>query len=171
MRLKYSYYLMIYLLLHNCSDSTSVKQLPELVNHVSFTINYTNSSKHDYKLESFASTYYGAFYNSDSNSTTCTITGFPESVPYSVLMSFAGSDSGVYPFKGLLSTNMLSIVMSTNYLDRYDSFAGQTKITKFGDIGQEVEGNFEGSFQKTQIPDIDTVSISGTFKFWRGKNK
>ena len=162
-------------LLNNCSElKTGPYPYSHTANKISFTIissDSTLSSEKEYVLEVGATTVFGANFSPGDSSTFCWLAGDLNSSPSSIIMSFSGNRPGIYEWEGILSRDYINIQISPNHGDEYYSSEGQTEITKYGKIGETVEGSFSGSFFKRQIPAIDTVMISGGFVLLRNEDK
>ncbi len=175
MNSKFLSYLMLTLVswfMFGCSTSISPNSMPMPENNLNITIIKADSTRNNFSMKSFSDSQDGAIYNPDTNATSCIMLAYPpNSVPYSFIMSFSGSEVKEYEWEGLLSLNTVSIIMSIDYGDIYHGIKGKTRITKYGKVGETVEGNFEGSFFRMKIPTIDTVLISGSFVLKRNENR
>lgn len=111
-----------------------------------------------------------AYINSDSN-TACIMYGLNNSDTVLVEVIFPGSSVNNYAWIDYHDTTTISGVgviyfnSDGNHEFYVPTAGGNTNITKYGVVGETVEGSFSGSVE--DIVSASTISISGTFKSTR----
>ena len=113
-----------------------------------------------------------AAYSTSDQITNCIFYGKNGSDSVLVVVAFAGTVSGNYQWEEytLNSPNVNGVVVSfynASGNNRYciPKATGQTSISKYGTIGQTIEGLFNGSIQ--EVVSASLITITGSFKATR----
>ncbi|MCB0282677.1 MAG: hypothetical protein KDF60_08880 [Calditrichaeota bacterium] len=145
-----------------------------------FKINYTYpDSVESYKIEDQSSFPRAVYYtppiasflvNADSlGFTSVGLFDFSGSVPFHIGTSFTGKSGGVYSWDSD-SLESIFIFQKDQELDdlTFREISGYTAVTKYGAIGERVEGSIYGIV--VSIVTGDTVQLAGEFSVIRGKD-
>ena len=111
-----------------------------------FSINGTGSS--------------GAAYISDQDATIGTIGGKSGDQNLSMIISFPGKSTDTYSWDNSSSYSNVAFTIGGV---TYSGISGQgnTKVTKYGEVGSTIEGTFSGKIYGVSGSKIDTMQISG----------
>lgn len=107
-------------------------------------------------------------YDENDNATTINISGTDlDGEPIIINVKFPGQSTGSWMFEDANSTTALSIRKFNNtklYASDPSDANGKLVVTKYGAVGETIEGTFSGLFKES----ISSIEVSnGTFKLER----
>ena len=115
-----------------------------------------------------------AGYSSSDQNTSCLMYATNGSDSLYIIVSFGGSSTGDHQWQGFTEDSLnyyvdgvgISIYKSDGtYSYLLPQSGGNTNISKYGAVGDTIEGSFSGTLQDPA--NTENISISGTFKVVR----
>ena len=113
-------------------------------------------------------------YSTNDQSTACVMYATSGTDSLYIVVSFAGSSTGNYQWQGFTEDSLnyyidgvgISVYKSNgSYSYLLPQSGGNTNITKYGAVGETIEGSFSGTLQDPL--GSTTVTVSGSFKVVR----